>query len=784
MFDFNNLTIQTFDDSIAKRTNLAQIFPYNATGSKDRIRELQTKGAGIYFATNPQVDGLHRGIEFTQTFQYLSLDLDVGKEKDHLNKEDLETEKQKLLDHLKSLPVPPYGAMLTKNGVQPVWKFFNPRELKSKEDRVGANQEYQAMVRGVTKVLGYESEGDNLSRVIRWPGSQHLKTPTEPYTITYQEISGHECTFEEFNEAYPPVNHSSGNYHSKFDPSILDGVDDGFRTQSAGTYIGHLLENLKRLNDNDIVIAWDHVKRWNQSNKPPKDEEELKGYFADILKKERSKRESKDDTESPKTPWPASLDEAAYQGLAGQFVNRVLPHTEADPIFLLTGFLTCFGNILDRPYIKVEKTLHKMKLFVTWVGTTSSGRKGTAMDQIRPVFYELDPAWGGHIINGGLATGEGLINAVRDPVTKIKDGQEVTIEDGIKDKRVLIIESEYAQVLKVIAREHNILSPILRNAWDRGTLRTITKTNPLIATNTHISLICHITPEELKTSFRATDTTNGFGNRFLWFIGKRSKLLPFGVEVPEKDSKQLHWDLVKVIAKAQVVDEITFGNEAKELWIKLYTDLNEETSGIIGAMSARIPPYILRLSGIYALLDGLSEISIDHLRAAVAVIDYSLASLQYIFQGQLTTSDPLADKIVEALKAQGSMSRNDILNYFGRNISSEQISSSLELLLKISRINQSTIPTSGRYKDLFSLNSLPRTDVQKKSYLGRLDRYIEELGFKSHSGTNEEEKEARDNEENEVSQDNMGGEKNGISPEEKEIKTSLNTLPGLEGYGH
>ncbi len=59
MIELETLTIQSFDDNkIRSSKSLAQIFPYSSTGSKERVKELQEKGAGIFFAVNPQEDGL------------------------------------------------------------------------------------------------------------------------------------------------------------------------------------------------------------------------------------------------------------------------------------------------------------------------------------------------------------------------------------------------------------------------------------------------------------------------------------------------------------------------------------------------------------------------------------------------------------------------------------------------------------------------------------------------------------------------------------------------------
>ena len=74
----------------------------------------------------------------------------------------------------------------------------------------------------------------------------------------------------------------------------------------------------------------------------------------------------------------------------------------------------------------------------------------------------------------GLASGEGLIWEVHDPIEETKPirkggrhtGEYETIiaNQGEADKRLLIIEGEFANVLKVMGREGNTLSPIIRCA--------------------------------------------------------------------------------------------------------------------------------------------------------------------------------------------------------------------------------------------------------------------------------------------------------------------------------
>src|SRR5580704_6665799 len=73
------------------------------------------------------------------------------------------------------------------------------------------------------------------------------------------------------------------------------------------------------------------------------------------------------------------LQPAALYGLTGEFVNTILPHTEADAAALLMNFLVAYGSMIGHgPAFPVEGVLHNANLYFVQVGKTSKGRKGTA----------------------------------------------------------------------------------------------------------------------------------------------------------------------------------------------------------------------------------------------------------------------------------------------------------------------------------------------------------------------------------------------------------------------
>ena len=236
--------------------------------------------------------------------------------------------------------------------------------------------------------------------------------------------------------------------------------------------------------------------------------------------------------------WPEPLAAEALHGLAGEIVRTIEPYSEADPAALLVQVLIGFESVVGRaPYFAVEADEHRANLFAVIVGATSTSRKGTSWSHVRRLLAAADEGWATNCITGGLSSGEGLIWAVRNPIEKkerirekgrVAGYETVLVDEGVSDKRLLVFESEFSRVLRVCARPTNTLSATTRQAWDTGDLRTLTKTSPAVATGAHISIIAHVTSEELRRELDETDMGNGFGNRFLFVCATRSKLLPEG----------------------------------------------------------------------------------------------------------------------------------------------------------------------------------------------------------------------------------------------------------------
>jgi hypothetical protein len=406
------------------------------------------------------------------------------------------------------------------------------------------------------------------------------------------------------------------------------------------------------------------------------------------------------DSENSIPGWPEALSPAALPGLAGEIVSTIEPASEADPAALLAQLLIAFGNVVGhRPHFRCESTRHTMNLFGVLVGVTAKARKGSSWSRIRELLSDVDAVWANDRIQSGLSSGEGLIEAVRDP--KESGEKDSHIDEGVKDKRLLVQQGEFSSVLKVMEREGNILSAIARDAWDSGHLRTMTrKNNALRATGAHISVVGHITRDELRRFLSETDQANGFANRFLWFAVKRSKLLPHGGTVDAEQFRGLSERLKNAVELAQKVGELTRDGDANRIWETVYPDLSEGCMGMLGAVTSRAEAQVVRLSCLYALLDRSSVIRREHMNAALAVWRYCEDSARYIFGDAL--GDPVADAILAALKeSREGLTRNDIREMFGRNKSSERIGHALALLQEQGKVAMRKEQTDGRPREVW-----------------------------------------------------------------------------------
>ena len=396
----------------------------------------------------------------------------------------------------------------------------------------------------------------------------------------------------------------------------------------------------------------------------------------------------------------------AFVGLAGRAVALWNSHTEADPAGILVQFLAASGVLLNRgPYFRVGASDHRAALSVLIVGPTSTGRKGESFNAVSRILERADEEWNRSRIIRGLGSGEALIESIRDPrIDTGDDGEPHLVDEGVIDKRRIVLASEFGRILAVGKRESSTLSPILRELWDGGTLQNTTRSKPLIATGHHVAVLGQITPSELRSLLEAVDAANGFLNRFLIVYVRRQVELPIPVAPPVDAIDAVAAELRQVVAYSDRAREMRFDRDAEALYRIEYKRLTRERGGLVGELLARAAPNTLRLALIYALLDRSESVRVEHLRAAIAIVDYTEASARMIFGSG--TGNSTADAIAVGLEDVGAagLTRSEISRtLFAGNAPKDRLDAALRILAESGIAVSEREPTGGRAAERWRL---------------------------------------------------------------------------------
>ena len=166
---FPSFVLQYLDDSPRRDPGKAlTVTRY----SPDVAVRKQAEGCGVYFTPNA-FDGRRR-IERLLKIQAVYLDLDVAKERDSLPIGTINERKARALLDLLAAEPRPHAVIETKNGLQPIWRV----ETAGVRDAVRLFRETMATL---LRRFGGDPGAKDAARVLRLPGSLHLKDPARPF---------------------------------------------------------------------------------------------------------------------------------------------------------------------------------------------------------------------------------------------------------------------------------------------------------------------------------------------------------------------------------------------------------------------------------------------------------------------------------------------------------------------------------------------------------------------------------------------------------------------------
>jgi hypothetical protein len=381
--------------------------------------------------------------------------------------------------------------------------------------------------------------------------------------------------------------------------------------------------------------------------------------------------------------WP-TIHEHAYYGPIGEAVKNVAPFTEADPAAVLASLLAYAGALIGNGTsltLSGEKVV--ANLFVVIVGPTALGRKGTSLNLTQKLLGDVPDL---REIRG-LGSGEALVADL------------ASVDES--SKHTVIIEEEFARLLESAGRSGSTLSQMIRQLYDGKDLGRRTAEARQVATDYHTALIGHITPDELRLLLSASDQTNGLANRFLMVASHTSRIVVWD---DQGDPNHLCRKAVEAAGIASIARlgrnrgpmSIDDGAYHALVYLSHGEHLRTESDLLM-----RLWSHLLRVTLIYAVMDGGTVVRIEHVKAALAFVLYAMESTLTIFSQQEMSST--TSKILNLIEKSGvnGLTRTQLTAQLSNHVKSDQRDAAISELAASGLIAITTRSSGGRPAEIY-----------------------------------------------------------------------------------
>jgi hypothetical protein len=369
-----------------------------------------------------------------------------------------------------------------------------------------------------------------------------------------------------------------------------------------------------------------------------------------------------------------------FHGPLGAAVESIQSYTEADPVGILGCLIAECSALIGRgPQLNVSGLRVAARLFIMLVGPTSEGRKGTAGDNARTIISMSGVERPEGFLQRGFASGESVVETLAT----------------LDDRRAMFRQDEMAGLLVAMNREGSTLSAVIRDLWDGVTIAHTTVAGHKQVDDAHVSVLGHITPEELRERLRPVDYANGLANRFLTLAVHRRQMVAWTGSKPlDAICAEAAQKLGAKVLAGQVEKTYDLSCAGFKRWCEIYANAPS-----CSMLSARREPQLLRLALVYAVLDGSDTIEVCHLDAALAFWDYVVDSLAWAMPDAKGPTEPArASDIRNVIQVAGAagITLSDIGQAFSNHLHAKVRDAALDYLERKGEVVKRIVKTSGR----------------------------------------------------------------------------------------
>lgn len=313
-------------------------------------------------------------------------------------------------------------------------------------------------------------------------------------------------------------------------------------------------------------------------------------------------------------------------GPLGDAVKAAQEFTEADPVGVYAASLSLFSAAING-YV-VQPSGRPVVVWTALVGRSKVGRKGFALATATAVV--------GRSISGFLAsrTRKGIKSGAALITTLYEVEQETLISEGGVDGRVLVIEDEWASILKRANRDDDYHDNMI-HAWDGAPMVNTTKgkdgrRNEQRVNSPLLGFHGHIQPARWASLVKGDAVYSGAFNRVLPVLVDKSKNLPSSTKNPLAAVKESP-ALTKAYEWARKGERImSLSPQAAERHDAYRDELDDRLADMPEARSAlveRADENLLRVACVLTAAAKKTVISVRAWEAAREFVEYSMTSV-------------------------------------------------------------------------------------------------------------------------------------------------------------
>lgn len=383
---------------------------------------------------------------------------------------------------------------------------------------------------------------------------------------------------------------------------------------------------------------------------------------------------------------------AIYDNFFGRMALALDNCIEAHPVGVMASLLS-YGSaaIGGRHQITTIKGSLSLHIWTVLSGISGGGGKGDATKVAREVFDKALPNWGALHSKPGFDTGLGIISYLND-----------NREDTGMPRDLLIFEAELSNTISQMSSDQRMITTWTK-LFDRDTLMYATGKDRMEIPNPYVTILAHVQPDLFVKTKTSKATAVGAWNRCLFIHVDQSKTLDLFGDISEKNRLvrilgRQFYDAYVWINEREMNDVIVPRHVSKEFARRIRPKvlaLTRQSRDII-KYCQRGDAYLLKLAALYALFDKRDHLKIEDFDSAMALIEYSIASVKYTLsnESEFSGMTVLATRIKDFAEKYGPATYTKMRTHVGGHYTKDAyISAFIELRGKV---DVYTLPNSGK----------------------------------------------------------------------------------------